>query len=78
MNWLDSNTVRSLAGAELLLVLQWLTVALATDRWDWRALALGTIAILVPLVKRLADPDVVAPVAVLNRGNATPAPGGTQ
>lgn len=65
--WLDSKTIRSLIAAEILLVLQWLSVCVAADAWEWRSLILGTVAIVIPAVKRLADPDIDAPLDVLNR-----------
>ncbi len=67
--WLDSKTIRSLIAAEILLVLQWLSVCVAADAWEWRSLILGTVAIVIPAVKRLADPDIDAPLGVLNRSS---------
>lgn len=66
--WLDSKTIRSLIAAEILLVLQWLSVCVAADAWEWRSLILGTVAIAIPAVKRMFDSDVEGPLAVMNRG----------
>lgn len=65
--WLDSKTIRSLIAAEALLILQWLSVCVAADAWEWRSLLLGSIAIAIPAIKRLADPDIDAPIGMLNR-----------
>lgn len=65
--WLDSKTIRSLIAAEILLVLQWLSVCVAADAWEWRSLILGTLAIVIPAVKRMFDSDVQGPLGVMNR-----------
>lgn len=70
--WLDSNTIRHLTAALLLNVLGWALLALGTDVWDWKALAASSIAILVPFVRRLAQPDLDAPIAALNLRNPKP------
>jgi glucose dehydrogenase len=71
-NWLDSATVRHLAAAVLLNVLTWALLALGTDVWDWRSLAASTIAILIPFVRRLAQPDLVTGVPLLDARNPKP------
>ena len=60
--WVDSKTIRSLAAALL-----WTSVSLSAGTWDWKYLAAGALAIVIPAVKRMADSDVIAPVEVLNR-----------
>lgn len=67
--WLDSNTVRHLTGALVLNVLTWTLLALGTNVWDWKALAASTIAILIPFVRRIAQPDLQTGVTILDRGN---------
>lgn len=71
-NWLDSATVRHLAAAVLLNVLTWALLALGTDAWDWKSLAASTIAILIPFVRRIAQPDLVTGVPVLDARNPQP------
>ena len=71
-NWLDSNTIRHLTAALLLNVLTWALLALGTDVWDWEALAASSIAILIPFVRRLAQPDLDAPISILNSHNQRP------
>lgn len=70
--WLDSNTIRHLTAALLLNVLTWTLLSLGENAWDWKALAASTIAILVPFVRRLAQPDLDAPVSLLNTRNPKP------
>ena len=62
--WTDSVTLRSLFAAFLLHALSWLSLQMAHEplTWaslDWRYLVSGTIALLLPFVKRLTDPDVI-------------------
>lgn len=71
-SWLDSATVRHLAAALLLNVLTWALLGLGTDVWDWRALAASSISILIPFVRRIAQPDLDAPVSILNKRNPQP------
>ena len=71
-DWLASNTVRHLTAALLLNVLTWALLALGTDVWDWKALAASSIAILIPFVRRLAQPDLDAPISILNSHNQRP------
>ena len=71
-NWLDSATVRHLGAALLLNVLTWCLLSLGTDVWDWKALVASSISILIPFVRRIAQPDLVAPVAALNARNPQP------
>ena len=65
--WVDSKTIRSLAAALLYWALLWTSVSLSAGTWDWKYLAAGALAIVIPAVKRMADSDVIAPVEVLNR-----------
>lgn len=71
-NWLDSATVRHLSAALVLNLLTWALLALSTDSWDWKALAASSIAILIPFVRRLAQPDLVTGVPILDAGNPKP------
>ena len=71
-SWLDSTTIRHLVAAFLLNLLGWAMLSLNSDLWDWKQLVATTIAILIPFVRRLAQPDLVAPIASLNRGNPKP------
>lgn len=71
-DWLASNTIRHLGAALVLNVLTWALLALETDVWDWKALAASSIAILIPFVRRLAQPDLDAPISILNRSNPQP------
>ena len=71
-NWLDSNTIRHLTAALLLNVLGWAMLSLNSGAWDWEALAASSIAILVPFVRRLLQPDLDAPVEILNLRNPRP------
>lgn len=66
--WLDSKTIRSLIAAEILLVLQWVSTCVAAGVWEYKSLVLGSIAIAVPVLKRMFDPDVEGPLAIMNRG----------
>jgi len=68
-SWLDSATVRHLAAALLLNVLTWALLALSTDAWDWKALVASTIAILIPFVRRIAQPDLVTGVPIFDARN---------
>lgn len=65
--WVDSKTIRSLAAALLYWALLWTSVSLSAGTWDWKYLAAGALAIVIPAVKRMADADVIAPIDVLNR-----------
>ena len=71
-SWLDSATLKHLAYALLYWLLTWASVSLASGVWDWKYLAAGALSILIPAVQRLAQPDLVAPLASLNRGNPKP------
>lgn len=68
-SWLDSATVRHLAAALLLNVMTWALLALGTDVWDWKALAASSLAIVIPFVRRIAQPDLATGVALLDRRN---------
>lgn len=70
--WLESETVRHLGAALLYWLLAWTSLGLVTDVWDWRSLAGGALSIVIPVVQRIAKPDLIAPVAWLNRRNPTP------
>lgn len=70
--WLDSNTVRSLLFSMAFVLLGWATIGLTTGAWDWQMLGVSELGILTPFVKRLADPDVIAPFAFLNARNPRP------
>lgn len=71
-SWIDSATVRHLSAAILLNVLTWALLALGTNVWDWKSLAASTIAILIPFVRRLAQPDLVTGVPLLDARNPRP------
>ena len=71
-SWLDSATVRHLAAAELLNVLTWTLLSLGTNVWDWKVLAASSLSILIPFVRRIAQPDLDAPVSILNARNQQP------
>lgn len=67
--WRSSATIRHLGFALLYWGLTWVSVSIATDAWDWKYLAAGALSILIPAVQRLAGPDLIAPLDVLNRRN---------
>ncbi len=71
-SWLDSATIRHLSAALALNILTWALLSLGTDFWDWKALAASSISILIPFVRRLAQPDIEAPIALLNTRNPQP------
>lgn len=67
--WLDSSAVRYLLGSALGIVLTWVGDAVVRNAWDWRSLVLSLLPVLGFVVKRLMDPDVVAPLDALNASN---------
>ncbi len=67
--WLESNTLQKLSYALLYWILIWGGYALSTGAADFKLLGLGALAIITPMVQRLSDPDIVAPLAVFNRNN---------
>lgn len=71
-SWLDSATVRHLGAALLLNVLTWALLGLGTNVWDWRALAASSISILIPFVRRVAQPDLQTGVPMLDSRNPRP------
>lgn len=72
--WVDSKTIRGLAAALLYWALLWTSVSLSAGTWDWKYLAAGALAIVIPAVKRLADSDVIAPIDAMNRAPSVKEP----
>ena len=73
-SWRESKTIQSLAAALMIHTLVWINMQLSVTPFtlanlDWKYLVGGVIAILVPVVKRLADPDIVSGVKLLDKDN---------
>lgn len=68
-NWTDSKTIRFLVIQWIAGVLLSVVPMLQTHNIDWWALGAQTVTTLATILIRMSQPDVVAPVAILNTGN---------
>lgn len=71
-SWLSSNTIRYLLLTWLGALLLQLVPMLQAHAIDWWALGAQAVATLAGVLVRMAQPDINAPVATLNRRNPQP------
>lgn len=67
--WYKSQRFIAMCQSTALLVLGWLTAALATNDWAWRPIAIAVLGNVVIALKDWWNPSVVAPFAMMNRSN---------
>lgn len=68
--WYKSQRFIALCQSTVLLVLGWLSTALATNEWAWRAIAIAVLGNVLIGLKDWWNPNVVAPFAALNKNNS--------
>ena len=66
-DWLDSKAIKYLFFSWIGSVLLQLVPMLQQKEIDWWALGSSSVAALAAIVIRMAQPDVIAPLGILNR-----------
>ena len=66
-SWLDSKTIRYLALTWLGTTLVQLVPMLQSHTIDWWSLGAQAVGTLAAIIVRMAQPDVEAPIGILNR-----------
>lgn len=74
--WYKSQRFIVLCQSTAVLILGWLSAALATNDWSWRPIAISVVGNILVALKDWWSPNVVAPFAVLNKNNVS-GPGAT-
>ena len=69
--WYQSQRFITLCQSSALLIITWLGVALATNDWAWRTIAISVLGNVALQLKDWWSPTIVAPFAALNRNNVT-------
>jgi hypothetical protein len=72
--WYRSQRFIVLCQSTAVLVLGWVSAALATNDWAWRPIAIAVVGNVLVALKDWWSPNVVAPFAVLNRNNVVTVP----
>ena len=68
--WYLSYAFKALLQTSVLSSLGWLSLALATDVWDWRqGLAIPLLSNVIIMLKAMWEPGMVGPLAVMNKNN---------
>jgi hypothetical protein len=67
--WYKSQRFIVLCQSTAVLILGWLSAALATNDWAWRPIAISVVGNVLVALKDWWSPNVVAPFAALNRNN---------
>lgn len=67
--WLESNTVRYLFFTWLASLIAQFAAMLGNPPVNWKLLLVQALIALAGIVKRMVQPDVVAPLDILNRSN---------
>ena len=70
VHWYQSQKFKAYVGSWLSLVLGWALQCMSNNVWEWKALAASTLGLLVLVVNDWRGPHVIAPIPMLNRGNA--------
>ena len=70
--WYDSQKFKAYALSLGMLVLGWLSQCLATNVYEWRALAIAAIGIGTLMLRDWASPAVVSPLPFQNTTNLPP------
>lgn len=70
--WYSSRAFKALLQTSVLSSLGWLSLALATDVWDWRqGLAIPLLSNVVIVLKSMWEPGIVGPLATMNKNNVS-------
>ena len=68
--WYRSYAFKALLQTSVLSSLGWLSLALATDVWDWRqGLAIPLLSNVIIMLKAMWEPGMVGPLNVMNKNN---------
>lgn len=73
-DWTRSKTIRGLGAALLIHALVWANMQMAITpftlaKLDWKYLVGGIVSILIPIVKRLGDPDIITGLKMFDKDN---------
>jgi hypothetical protein len=67
--WYKTQRFIALCQSTAVLVLGWVSAALATNDWAWRPIAIAVVGNVLVGLKDWWSPNVQAPFAVMNRNN---------
>lgn len=67
--WYESQRFIALCQSTTLLVLGWLTAALTTNVWEWRAISIAVLGNVIVALKDWWSPNVQAPFSFMNKSN---------
>ena len=67
--WYKSQRFIALCQTTALTALGWLLAALTSNDWQWRGVAIAIGSNILLVLKDWWSPNVVAPIAALNRNN---------
>lgn len=74
--WYHSQRFIALCQSTAIIILTWVSAALATNDWSWRTMAVAVIGNILLVLKDWWNPNIVAPFAALNENNVVVPPVG--
>ena len=74
IHWLQSQRFIALCQSSAYLIVAWLIMALSSNTWDWKLLAVTVLGNVLLAINDWKNPNVQAPFAILNRNNTSTVP----
>lgn len=71
VNWLDARAIKALFVAMLIALVSWAMACAVANAWDWKHLVGVEGGLLLQFLYTLSDPNIIAPVSLLNFRNKT-------